>query len=370
MQYMTKRGTQLEMGKISNLITDMTIKGASMDELAAAVRHSMVVIDAHKHELDYKQSELDNNIAALRKNYQRQINEDGTEKYGGASTLISRAKSREDVDKRQGSPKVNLKGKEWYDPSRPEGALIYKTADDVEYTVKRVNKKTGEEIVEVKRKTERSTKMAETDDAYTLVSDMNTDMERAYAEYANCMKSLANKSRVEIANTGKIAYSSTAKKTYDEEVKSLNAKLRLAQLNAPKEREAQRRANIEIARKKKDNPDMTKEEIKKASQQAISKYRNEVSSVSRRERNIKITDREWEAIQAGAISENTLKSILKNTDIDEIRKRATPRSSSTLTQAQVNRIKAYANSNYTAAEIAAKMGVSTSTVAKYMKGDN
>ena len=212
--------------------------------------------------------------------------------------------------------------------------------------------------------------MAETDDAYTLVSDMNTDMERAYAEYANCMKSLANKSRVEIANTGKIAYSSTAKKTYDEEVKSLNAKLRLAQLNAPKEREAQRRANIEIARKKKDNPDMTKEEIKKASQQAISKYRNEVSSVSRRERNIKITDREWEAIQAGAISENTLKSILKNTDIDEIRKRATPRSSSTLTQAQVNRIKAYANSNYTAAEIAAKMGVSTSTVAKYMKGDN
>ena len=52
------------MGKISNLITDMTLLGASEDKLARAVRHSMVVIDDEKHHLDYKQSEKDNNIAA------------------------------------------------------------------------------------------------------------------------------------------------------------------------------------------------------------------------------------------------------------------------------------------------------------------
>ena len=57
--------TDTEMGKISNLITDMTIIGATDDELARAVRHSMVVIDAEKHHLDYKQSEKDNNIQAL-----------------------------------------------------------------------------------------------------------------------------------------------------------------------------------------------------------------------------------------------------------------------------------------------------------------
>ena len=115
---MTKRGTQTQMGIISNLITDMTLAGANDSELAAAVRHSMVVIDAEKHHLNYKQSEIDNNIAALHQKYQGK-------KTGGASTILSRAKGEEAVNKRQGSPRINMKGKEWYDPSKPEGALIY-----------------------------------------------------------------------------------------------------------------------------------------------------------------------------------------------------------------------------------------------------
>ena len=53
---MKHRTTQTEMGKISNLITDMTLQGAPENELARAVKHSMVVIDAEKHKLDYKQS--------------------------------------------------------------------------------------------------------------------------------------------------------------------------------------------------------------------------------------------------------------------------------------------------------------------------
>lgn len=352
------KNTQTEMGKISNLITDMTLQGAPQDELAAAVRHSMVVIDAEKHHLNYKQSELDNNISSLKKKYQAHVDDDGNVRYGGASTLLSRAKGETPVLKRQGTPQINMKGKEWYDPNKPEGSLIYKTADDVAYEV---NGK-------VKYRTQKSTKMAETDNAYSLVSDANTPMERAYADYANKMKSLANQARKEIMTTGKIKYSATAKSTYQPEVDSLMAKLNTALLNAPRERQAQLLANAEINAKRAANPDMSKSDIKKASQRALSKYRTELGSVARRDRSIKVTDREWEAIQAGAISENTLMKILANTDADSLRQKATPRTTTTISTAQANRIKAMRASNYTLEEIASKLGISTSTITKYAKG--
>ena len=366
-----KDSTQMQMGVISNLITDMTLKGATQDELARAVRHSMVVIDAGKHKLDYKQSEIDNNIAALKKKYQTTIGADGKEHTGGASTLLSRSKGEESVLKRQGSPKVNLKGKAWYDPSKPEGSLVYQIADDVNYEVPKVNRRTGEVTIVTKQRTQRSTKMAETDDARTLISDANTPMERLYADYANRMKDLANRARVEAANTGKIAYSKTAKATYSEEVRSLDEKLRVALMNAPRERQAQLRANAEVnakvRRAKEEGRELKNDEIKKAGQQALSRSRADVNSVSRKDRSIKITDREWEAIQSGAISENVLKKILNNADIDELRQRATPRATTTLNQAKINRIKAYSASNYTLGEIAKKLGVSVSTVSKYLK---
>ena len=352
------KNTQTEMGIISNLITDMTLHGASQDELAAAVRHSMVVIDAEKHHLNYKQSELDNNIKALKKKYQAHVDEDGKVRYGGASTLLSRAKSETQVLKRQGTPQINMRGKEWYDPNKPEGSLIYKTADDVAYEV---NGK-------VKYRTQKSTKMAETDDARTLISDLGTPMEIVYADYANKMKSLANQARKEIMTTGKIKYSATAKSAYQPEVDSLMAKLNTALLNAPRERQAQLLANAEINAKRAANPDMSKSDIKKASQRALSKYRTELGSVARRDRSIKVTDREWEAIQAGAISENTLMKILANTDADSLRQKATPRTTTTISTAQANRIKAMRASNYTLEEIASKLGISTSTITKYAKG--
>ena len=352
------KNTQTEMGIISNLITDMTLHGASQDELAAAVRHSMVVIDAEKHHLNYKKSELDNNISSLKKKYQAHVDDNGKVRYGGASTLLSRAKSETQVLKRQGTPQINMKGKEWYDPNKPEGSLIYKTADDVAYEV---NGK-------VKYRTQKSTKMAETDDARTLISDIGTPMEIVYADYANKMKSLANQARKEIMTTGKIKYSATAKSAYQPEVDSLMAKLNTALLNAPRERQAQLLANAEINAKRAANPDMSKSDIKKASQRALSKYRTELGSVARRDRSIKVTDREWEAIQAGAISENTLMKILANTDADSLRQKATPRTTTTISTAQANRIKAMRASNYTLEEIASKLGISTSTITKYAKG--
>ena len=361
------KNTQTEMGKISNLITDMTIRGANTDELAAAVKHSMVVIDAEKHHLNYKQSELDNNISALKKKYQAHVDENGRVHYV-TSTLLSRAKGETDVLKRQGTPKINMKGKEWYDPKKPEGSLIYQTADDLAYEVSRLNKRTGKVETRIRYRTQKSTKMAETDNAYTLVSDADTPIERAYADYANKMKSLANQARKEIMTTGKIKYSATAKEAYQPEVSSLMAKLNIALMNAPRERQAQLLANAEINAKKAANPDMSKADIKKSSQKALSKYRTELGSVARRDRSIKVTDREWEAIQAGAISENTLMKILANTDADSLRQKATPRATTTISTAQANRIKAMRASNYTLEEIATKLGVSPSTVTKYVKG--
>ena len=358
---MSEPQKQIQMGVASNLITDMTLLGATDEEKAKAVRHSMVVIDAVKHKLDYRQSEIDNDIAALKKRYQT----------GGASTLISRSKGQTDILKRQGSPMVNLKGKDWYDPNKPEGSLIWKTADDVAYEVTSVNKRTGEVTTKTKYRTQKSTRMAETDDARTLISKADTPMERAYADYANTMKTLANSARKEAANAGKIAYSANAKKAYQAEVNSLMDKLNTALLNAPRERQAQLKANAEVNAKikkaREEGKELQKDEIKKASQQALNKYRTSVGSVSRKDRSIKISDREWEAIQAGAVSENVLTKILSNTDVDNLRERATPRSSNSLSQAKINRIKAMRASNYTLSEIATKLGVSPSAVSKYLK---
>lgn len=428
-EFRIMRNTGNEMGRISNLITDMTLAGAKPEELARAVRHSMVVIDAEKHKLDYKQSEVDNNISALRAEYQRSVDANGNIHIGGASTILSRSKGETSVDKRQGTPKVNMinqKGKPWYDPSKPEGKLLdeskpegsylYKTADDLYYPdrsydkktgkvtlrtangkkvtydvsdaeaaaryspVKVINDKTGEvsftnstgEITyKTRTRLDKSTRMYETDDAYSLVSEGRHPMEMAYADYANSMKALGNKARVEMMNTGKIAYSASAKQTYRAEVDSLESKLNAALLNASRERAAQRAANASVNAKKLENPDMKKEDIKKAGQQALSSNRTLLGSVSRRDRNIKITDREWEAIQAGAISENKLKQILNNTDTDSLRQRATPRATTTLSTAKIAKLKTMSASNkYSLAEMASALGVSTTTVSNYLKGEN
>lgn len=334
------KNTQTEMGKISNLITDMTLKGATQDELARAVRHSMVVIDAEKHKLDYKQSERDNGISALKKKYQGTVDENGRY-HEGAATLISRAKSETSVLKRKGSPIID----------KETGEQRYKEVYE-EYTDK--NDK-------VKVRTQASTKMAETKDARTLSS--GTPQEEAYADYANNMKSLANRARREMMNTGKIAYSASAKRTYQAEVDSLEAKLNVALKNAPRERQAQILANAAVKAKKQENPDMTKGEIKKANQQALTAARN---SVGAKREPILITDREWEAIQAGAISENRLTQIINNVDTDKLRQRATPRATTTLSSAKVNKIASMNASGYTTAEIAEALGVSASTVSKYL----
>ena len=404
-----KDATQTEMGKISNLISDMTLFGAGPEDMAKAVRHSMVVIDAGKHKLDYKRSEKENDIALLKKRWQGDMRDDDG---SGAATIVSKAKGQYTVDKRQGNPKTNLKGSKDYDPTRPEGALIYKTADDLYYPVRKYDKdsgimtmrtsngkkltynvrddaerekyepvkkvdsdgtvrytnKAGDIEYKVDKRTQRSTNMAETDDAYSLVSTIKHPTEMAYADYANSMKAMANKARLEVARTGDIAYDASAKKVYQAEVNSLNSKLNNALKNTVRERAAQRQANVEKDAAEKANPNIKKGDLKKVGQRALNAARSDVGSIKRKDRNIDITDREWEAIQSGAVNKTTLKKILNNTDVDKLRERAMPKTTKELSTAQVSRIKQLASNGYTLDEIAKKLGKSSSTVSKYLKG--
>lgn len=416
-EFKVMKNTNTQMGVISNLITDMTLAGATDAEKAAAVRHSMVVIDAEKHKLDYKQSYMDNNIASLQKKYQPKYDANGNLiRGGGASTILSRSKGQAIVEKRKGQARINIKGKPWYNPNKPEGALLYTRADDKDlyYAQDKYNKKTGirtlyttdgKEInydvkdpgaykkynpvmkkdssgkiyftspdgklkYKYKARTITSTNMAETDDAMSLVSPAKHPMEIIYAEYANSMKALGNKARKSMVSTGNLKSDPQAKKIYAKEVSSLEAKLNDALKNSIKERTATRLAVTEINKKKKDQPDLKPEDIRKMSQRSLTKYREQVGSVSRKERSINITDREWEAIQAGAITENKLKQILANSDPDSLRQRAMPRENKSLSNAQIARIKAMNNSNFTIAQIAEKMGISTTAVSKYLKGVN
>lgn len=346
--------TQMQMGVISNLITDMTLRGASESELARATRHSMVVIDAAKHGLDYRQSEKDNGIAELKAKYQGHIDPETGRYKEGAGTLISRATAPVDVLKRQGSPKINQKDKPWYDPSKPEGAQVYKSVIET-YTDK--NGKT-------KTRMQESTRMAETTDAYTLISDADTPKERLYADYANSMKDLANRARLEMLSTGNLKQDKEAKVKYAAERDHLLAQLDIAKRNAPRERAAQILANAEMEAKRQENPDMTSKEKKKLAQQALTRARQLVGA---KRSPVEINDREWEAIQAGAISDNQLFDILRAADLDALRERATPKQKTELSSAKIAKIEAMKNSGYPISDIADALGVSTSTVNKYLK---
>jgi DNA-binding NarL/FixJ family response regulator len=359
MTYMTKANTQKQMGVVSNLITDMTLKGATDDEIVRAVKHSMVVIDAEKHKLDYKQSEKDNGIAELKKKYQGYVNDDGNE-VGGASTLISRKKQDILVPERRGSGRID----------KDTGEVTYKETGRVYEERKKVKDPLTGEITYVNtgRKVKATTAvklMNYTKDIHTLSS--GTPEEEAYADYANNMKKLANKARKEYMNTGRIAYSASAKATYEKEVAHLNAQLDLALTNAPRERSAQVIANSKIKAMQQDNPQLDKKDLKKARQIAIYEARSSVGA-SGKETRITISDREWEAIQAGAITDTKLSQILRYADADAVRQRATPRTMNTLSSAKISKIKAMAASGHTNAEIAAACGCSTSSVSKCING--
>lgn len=340
---MSEHQKQIQMGVVSNLITDMTIGGATEKELAAAVKHSMVTIDAVKHKLDYKQSYEDNHIESLKKKYQARIDPETGRVKTGAATLLSRAKNEIDIPKRQGSGIID----------KETGEIRYKTND------KPWIDKEGKEH----KLTQKSTQMAEAKDARQLSS--GSAVEELYADYANQMKALGNRARKEMVNTPSGKYDPSAKAKYKKQTDRLDAALLVAEKNAPRERQAQLMANSKVKAMRQANPDMTKSEIKKAGQLALVEARAKVGADGKSAR-ITISDDEWEAIQAGAITSSKLDRIMNHTDMDRLRELATPRTSRALTQGQTNRIRAMKLSGYTNAEIADALHVSSSTVTAYL----
>lgn len=331
----SKRTCYHEMGVITNLITDMSLQGAPLDDLARAVRYSMVIIDTPKHHLDYKQAAKDNDIRSLKKIYQS---------GGGVNTIISRAKSTERV---------------------PERKDMYSIDPD---TGKKIYRETGRSHVDKNGKTvyntTKSTKMAEAEDARTLMSSSTgLPMERVYADHANKLKALANRARKEYIQTKELDRSPSAAITYAKEVNSLNNKLQIALKNKPKEQQAQLIAGQKVSALKRDNPDATEEQIKKWKGQALNGARARLGAKKER---VTFTDKEWEAVQAGAISKTKLNQLINNAELDHVKKLATPKNIQGLTTAQISRIKAMSNSTFSIAEIADALNLSPSTISKYI----
>ena len=339
---------QMEMGKVSNLITDMTIKGASDADIARAVKHSMTIIDADKHNLNWKQSAIDNNIAELKRTYQGGANK-------GASTLISKASSRQDVNERKDRYNIN--------PKTGEKEYIY---TDKKKKQKVENPDGTFSWIETDKYVQQeSTKMAEAKDAFSLSS--GTEIEDIFARYANSCKALANDARKELISTPSQKSNASARKTYATEYERLKTDLNTALLNAPNERKAQLMTDKIVDEKVKANPDLKKDK------EAYSKVKTQTLAAQRtysgaKKNLVTIDDKEWEAIQAGAITQNMLDSIMMNTDLDALKARAIPREvTTTMNKAKVSRAKSLYNQGYTQAEIADALGVSVSTVSKALK---
>lgn len=340
---MKKEEKQREMGVISNLITDMTLRGASEDELARAVKHSMVVIDAEKHKLDYKRSEKENGIQELKEKWQVRVDEDGNTKYGGASTLLSRRKQTVRVPERRGSIRVD----------KDTGEFIYKESGRTFTDPKTGKERIAEDTVSL---------ISETKDARTLSS--GTIQENLYADFSNKLKAMANQARKEAANMKGIQRNPEAAKTYAAEVASLKEKYNNMVANKPKERKAMLIANANIKAKIQEqglNPTIDKKEIKKISSVEMQRARDSVGASGRKSK-VTFTDKEWEAVQAGAISDNMLTKFLNSSDSDEIVKRAMPKTATVMSSAKMSKAKAMLRSGYTYKDIAQACGVPESTV--------
>lgn len=364
MNILTEKQKGKQMGIASNLITDMSMQNPTDDELCRAIKYSMVVIDAPKHKLDWKRAYTELGISALQDKYQaREIVDLETGEIKtkrGASTLISRMGTKVDVPETVGQAYINEKGKRYYDPTKPEGTMVYAKESGKEH----YDKKTGEMVPNLKKVPLVST--------VTDLNELSRDFpqERLYADYGNKLKALSIRARKEILSTGDIEYSKDAETRYKNEVESLKVKLESALANAPKERMANREA-VAIANKKREDynnnakdkdSEMSNDEYKKIKQKALNAARIKYGS---KKPYIEITDSEWEAIQSGAIKKTTVSKIFKNTKSEVLYERALPKTNAALTSSQKTRIQAMlASGNYTQAEIAEACGVSVSTVSK------
>lgn len=335
MKCMTEENKQMEMGKITNLIMDMTLYGAPKEDIIPAIKHSMVVIDAVKHRYDYQQSYIDNGIAELNKKYRGRSN-------AGASTIITQATAQERVNERKDYYKIDPK------------------------TGKKIWEETGATYVDkngnVKERQTLLKRMEVYDNPYDLVSKTNHPTEQAYAAFATELKKLGNEARLEYTRTANGEFSKSASIQYKAEVDSLNSKLQEAYKNAPRERQAQVFANAVVYDKKKASGfQLDKDELKKIKSQSLANARVRFGA-RKKDSLIEITPNEWKAIEAGALRHSKVQEIISNADKDKVRDYATPRSDRKVNSMISRRVKALDNGEYSQAEIADQLGISVSTV--------
>lgn len=331
---------QTQMGIISNLITDMSIKGASQGEIARAVKHSMVVIDSEKHRYDYKQSARDNGISSLIKTWQSHVNPETGKESKGASTLISRSKQKIDVSQHETAKELNR------DRVDGTGKILKKGLTVSEIATKL---KISEDTVDgyLKGKTFDPDKYSS-----------STAKEDLYVGYIKGVVKTKNEALKVSQSIPTPKYSKEAAKIYEPELKSLNAKLNTALLNAPRERQAQLlTSNLFYANLK---PNMAPDDVKKLKQRSLARARDTVGSNAKASR-VKLTEQEWEAIQARAVSTTKLKQILDHADMDIVRNLASPKVLK-LSTSKVTRAQLLLSKGYTYSEVAQVMGVSTTAL--------
>ena len=321
---------QRKMGEVSNLITDMTLKGASQSEIARAVKHSMVVIDAEKHNLDYKRSERENDIPSLKKKYQDHFDVISGKIKNGASTLISRSKTEH-------------RTLEYWEKARTPEELAANPR--LKPTIKKSKTVSTDHVVEMVK------------DAKTLGS--GTPIENMYGDYINALGKMRDKANKVVDSTPNMTTNKDAKLKYKSQVESLQNKLDLALSNSPRERQAQLIANKVIAEKR--DPDMQKDQLKKLKQQAIAAARVRTGADGASSR-ITIEPDEWKAIQSGAVSTKMLTDIIRFSDSDRLKQLATPKKEDAISLSKANRAKGMLKNGRTYAEVAEALGVSVSTV--------
>lgn len=321
---------QRKMGEVSNLITDMTLKGASQSEIARAVKHSMVVIDAEKHNLDYKRSERENDIPSLKKKYQEHYDVISGKIKNGASTLISRSKTEH-------------RTLEYWEKARTPEELA--ANPKLKPTIKKSKTVSTDHVVEMVK------------DAKTLGS--GTPIENMYGDYINALGKMRAKANKVVESTPNMTMNKEAKLQYKSQVESLQNKLNLALSNSPRERQAQLIANKVIAEKR--DPNMQKDQLKKLKQQAIAAARVRTGADGASSR-ITIEPDEWKAIQSGAVSTKMLTDIIRFSDSDRLKQLATPKKEDTISLSTANRAKGMLKNGRTYAEVADALGVSVSTV--------
>jgi hypothetical protein len=85
---------------------------------------------------------------------------------------------------------------------------------------------------------------------------------------------------------------------------------------------------------------------------------------------IQLTDAEWEAIQAGAISDTKMRRVIRYSDTAELKARALPRANTGMSASQRSRARLLINKGYAPATVASELGVSLDTLRKEFNNFN